>query len=95
MSDPKLPSTATDSLQEKNESADPLRTEVHRLWFEALGETADPTVGFLANGGDSFHAVLFATALFEATGQEIDYFDLLEADGAETVYRLVTASAGR
>ncbi|GAB2878825.1 hypothetical protein GCM10027074_53870 [Streptomyces deserti] len=51
------------------------------LWREILGPAADPLRGFLDNGGDSFHAVLLSTRLYEATGIEVDYLDVLTSDG--------------
>lgn len=71
---------------------DTLRKEIFRIWAEAFEDGGDPDLGFLENGGDSFQAVVLAGTLFEATGREVDYFDLLEADGAEAVHRLVMAA---
>ncbi|MFG3207090.1 phosphopantetheine-binding protein [Streptomyces sp. NPDC048192] len=50
------------------------------LWREILGPSADPTRSFLDNGGDSFHAVLLSTRLYEITGAEVDYLDVLTSD---------------
>jgi hypothetical protein len=47
------------------------------LWREILGPAAGPERSFLDNGGDSFHAVLLSTRLYEATGVEADYLDVL------------------
>ncbi|QEV21834.1 hypothetical protein CP975_33795 [Streptomyces alboniger] len=60
------------------------------LWTEILGPDADTGTGFLENGGDSFRAVLLTTRLYELTGSEIEYLDVLEADGAEAIARLLT-----
>ncbi|MFC5955286.1 phosphopantetheine-binding protein [Streptomyces pratens] len=60
------------------------------LWSEILGPDADTSTGFLENGGDSFRAVLLATRLYELTGREIEYLDVLEADEAGAIARLLT-----
>lgn len=60
------------------------------LWSEILGSDADTGTGFLENGGDSFRAVLLTTRLYELTGREIEYLDVLEADGAGAIARLLT-----
>ncbi|WP_158708884.1 hypothetical protein [Streptomyces sp. NRRL S-920] len=60
------------------------------LWTEILGPDADTGTGFLENGGDSFRAVLLTTRLYELTGREIEYLDVLEADGAKAIARLLT-----
>ncbi|MFF8309745.1 phosphopantetheine-binding protein [Streptomyces lydicus] len=61
------------------------------LWKEILGNSADPGKGFLENGGDSFRAVLLSSRLYELTGREVEYLDVLEADGAGAIARLLTA----
>jgi hypothetical protein len=60
------------------------------LWSEILGPDADTGTGFLENGGDSFRAVLLTTRLYELTGREVEYLDVLEADGAAAIARLLT-----
>jgi hypothetical protein len=49
-----------------------------QLWRDALGADADPTSSFLANGGDSFRAVVLSIAMLEA-GLDVDYLDVLQA----------------
>ncbi|MGV4927989.1 hypothetical protein K2224_39120 (plasmid) [Streptomyces sp. BHT-5-2] len=71
---------------------DELVQDVKALWLEVLGEGADLDCGFLENGGDSFRAVLFTARVFEVTGQEIDYLDVLETTGVEALCALVVAS---
>ncbi|MGI5479410.1 hypothetical protein [Streptomyces lavendofoliae] len=66
--------------------------DVRRLWFEILGGEAQTELGFLANGGDSFHAVLFASKLFDITGQEIDYLDIIDAQDLAAIERLISES---
>ncbi|MFE2156894.1 phosphopantetheine-binding protein [Streptomyces lydicus] len=61
------------------------------LWKEILGNDADLGKGFLENGGDSFRAVLLSSRLYELTGREVEYLDVLEADGAGAIARLLTA----
>ena len=58
------------------------------LWREILGPSADPSRSFLDNGGDSFHAVLLSTRLFETTGAEVDYLDVLTSDDLSTLLAL-------
>ncbi|KPC66483.1 hypothetical protein [Streptomyces chattanoogensis] len=77
----------------ENVAGEAMRQEIFRIWAEAFEGGGDPELSFLANGGDSFQAVVLAGTLFEATGREVDYFDLLEADGADTVHRLVMTAA--
>ncbi|MFG2395920.1 hypothetical protein [Streptomyces lydicus] len=62
-----------------------------KLWKEILGNSADLGKGFLENGGDSFRAVLLSSRLYELTGREVEYLDVLEADGAGAIARLLTA----
>ncbi|WP_327432557.1 phosphopantetheine-binding protein [Streptomyces sp. NBC_01236] len=61
------------------------------LWYESLGPDADISQGFIENGGDSFKAVLLAHQLFELTGEEIDYLDILEAPDAAALQGAVRA----
>jgi hypothetical protein len=61
------------------------------LWKEILGDGADIDSGFLENGGDSFRAVLLSSRIYELTGREVEYLDILEAEGADTIVRLLTA----
>ncbi|MGI5467555.1 hypothetical protein [Streptomyces sp. CA-132043] len=60
------------------------------LWLEILGPDADTGTGFLENGGDSFRAVLLTARLYELTGRQVEYLDVLEAGGAQTIARLLT-----
>ncbi|MEV8045535.1 phosphopantetheine-binding protein [Streptomyces griseoluteus] len=53
--------------------------ELAALWKEMLGDEADLNTGFIANGGDSLQAVLFADRVFRLTGRELDYLEILEA----------------
>ncbi|MER5268329.1 phosphopantetheine-binding protein [Actinosynnema sp. NPDC002837] len=62
------------------------------LWREVLGPATDPAVGFIEAGGDSFKAVLLATRVFEATGRDLDYLDVLQADGLDALRLLVTGA---
>ncbi|WP_196942977.1 acyl carrier protein [Streptomyces sclerotialus] len=66
---------------------------VLETWNEALGAGADPELSFLENGGDSFLAVKLSTALFQATGVEIDFIDILETDGVDGLRRLLDTKA--
>lgn len=59
------------------------------LWHAVLGPDADTGAGFLANGGTSYGAVRLATLIYEKTGREIDYLDILAAGGLEAVRELV------
>lgn len=77
--DPSLPSTENSADVAEN------------LWREILGAGADLGKGFLENGGDSFRAVLLTSRLYELTGREVEYLDVLEADGAGAIARLLTA----
>ncbi|MFE5030255.1 phosphopantetheine-binding protein [Streptomyces sp. NPDC056656] len=67
--------------------------DVKDLWLEVLGAEADFGSGFLENGGDSFRAVLFTARIFDVTGKEMDYLDVLEATGVEALCALVAGSA--
>jgi hypothetical protein len=58
------------------------------LWREILGPSADPSRTFLDNGGDSFHAVLLSTRLYEATGVDVDYLDVLTSNGLSALLAL-------
>ncbi len=69
--------------------------EVTALWKEILGAAADISSGFLENGGDSFSAVLLADRLYRLTGREIDYLDVLEADGSDAISRLLATDGSR
>ncbi len=77
--DPSLPSSENSAEVAEN------------LWKEILGNSADLGKGFLENGGDSFRAVLLSSRLYELTGREVEYLDVLEADGAGAIARLLTA----
>jgi hypothetical protein len=70
-----------------------LAREIQQIWTGVLGEHAEPGAGFLENGGDSFHAILMAARIYEVTGQEIDYLDVLEATGMDSVWDLVARAA--
>ncbi|MDQ0989118.1 phosphopantetheine-binding protein [Streptomyces sp. V3I7] len=63
--------------------------DVKAIWLEVLGAEADFDSGFLENGGDSFRAVLFTARVFEVTGQEMAYLDVLEATGVGALCALV------
>ncbi|MFG3114372.1 phosphopantetheine-binding protein [Streptomyces sp. NPDC048197] len=78
---------ADPSLPSSENSAD----VAENLWREILGAGADPAKGFLENGGDSFRAVLLTSRLYELTGREVEYLDVLEADGVGAVARLLAA----
>ncbi|MEE4418127.1 hypothetical protein [Streptomyces bugieae] len=77
--DPSLPSSENSAEVAEN------------LWREILGSGADLGKGFLENGGDSFRAVLLSSRLYELTGREVEYLDVLEADGAGAIARLLAA----
>ncbi|MER5883643.1 acyl carrier protein [Streptomyces sp. NPDC001941] len=62
------------------------------LWIEILGAEIDPARSFLDNGGDSFRAVQIVNRVFEETGRELDYLDVLEARSPDALGRLVAAS---
>ncbi|GAB7035674.1 hypothetical protein JCM4914_71350 [Streptomyces platensis subsp. malvinus] len=82
---------ADPSLPSAENSAD----VAENLWKEILGDGADLGKGFLENGGDSFRAVLLTSRLYELTGREVEYLDVLEADGAGAIARLLaTDGAG-
>ncbi|MGW7362889.1 acyl carrier protein [Streptomyces sp. NPDC054841] len=56
----------------------------------------DSDRGFLDNGGDSFRAVQIVNRIFEETGKEIDYLDVLEAQSPGALSRLLaSAPSGR
>ncbi|MCX5403584.1 phosphopantetheine-binding protein [Streptomyces sp. NBC_00335] len=59
------------------------------LWREILGPEANIGTGFLENGGDSFRAVLLVGRIYELTGREIDYLDVLQATEADAIARLI------
>ncbi|MFF7476190.1 phosphopantetheine-binding protein [Streptomyces sp. NPDC008092] len=65
--------------------------ELAALWKEMLGDEADLNTGFIANGGDSLKAVLLADRIFKATGQELDYLEILEAPDAAALFDAVLA----
>ncbi|MFE9766039.1 acyl carrier protein [Streptomyces sp. NPDC005808] len=65
--------------------------ELTALWKEMLGDESDLNTGFIANGGDSLKAVLFADRIFKSTGQELDYLEILEAPDAATLFQAVLA----
>lgn len=65
--------------------------ELAGLWKEMLGDEADVNTGFIANGGDSLKAVLFADRVFRLTGRELDYLEILEAPDAATLAASVLA----
>ncbi|MBW4718334.1 phosphopantetheine-binding protein [Saccharothrix obliqua] len=69
--------------------------QLRALWREVLGPDADPAAGFINSGGDSFKAVLLATRVFETTGRDLDYLDVLEADGLDALRALVARTAPR
>ncbi|WP_406466483.1 acyl carrier protein [Streptomyces hirsutus] len=69
-------------------------SRVLAIWNEVLGPGTDPDLGFLANGGDSFRAVTLSVKLFEETGVEIDFLDILESDNAHAIHRLVQSGSG-
>jgi len=59
------------------------------LWREVLGEHADPSLSFIANGGDSFRAVLVSVRAFELWQVDLDYLDVLEAPNAVALTGMV------
>jgi acyl carrier protein len=68
---------------------EPYGPEVWEIWTEVLGADIDPELGFLANGGDSFRAVQLVGRLFDVTGHEVDYLDVLEAGSVRAVVALL------
>jgi aryl carrier-like protein len=63
------------------------------IWTEVLGAGADPDLGFLENGGDSFRALTLSNRIFQETGIEIDFLDILEAEGAHAIHSLLASAA--
>lgn len=63
------------------------------LWTEVIGMEIDPQKGFLENGGDSFGAVRLVNRVFEETGYELDYLDVLEAASLDALCRVLPAPA--
>lgn len=66
-----------------------LSATVARLWQEVLGTDAELGSPFVAAGGDSFRAVVLTLRVYEELGCEIDYLDVLTADGTDDVVRAV------
>lgn len=65
-------------------------------WEGILGPGSDPALGFLDNGGDSFKAVTLSARLFELTGIEVDFMDVLEVmsiDGLRSLFDTLSDSA--
>ena len=89
-----LPSTSSweDELNTEDSpgplSPRPPSSVTQALWREILGPSADPSRSFLDNGGDSFHAVLFSTRLYETIGAEVDYLDVLTSDDLSALVAL-------
>ncbi|MEU7576190.1 phosphopantetheine-binding protein [Streptomyces sp. NPDC041068] len=67
--------------------------QVLQLWNETLGAGADPAIGFLENGGDSFKAVTLSTQLFESTGKDIGFLDILETSDLDALRTLLDDAA--
>ncbi|MBB5953684.1 hypothetical protein FHS29_000254 [Saccharothrix tamanrassetensis] len=65
---------------------------LRELWQEVLGAEARFDASFLANGGDSFKATVFAVQVFENHAREVDYLDVLEAADFPAVQRIVASS---
>ncbi len=65
------------------------REEVGRLWDKALEGQSDRSLGFIANGGDSFQATVLATLVFEHFGVELDYLDVLQAESCSDLCALL------
>jgi hypothetical protein len=59
------------------------------LWREVLGGNVNPSISFIANGGDSFQAVLVSVRAFELWHVDLDYLDVLEAPNATALTDLM------
>ena len=53
---------------------------VAKLWAEALEAGSRPNESFIANGGDSFQAVVLSARLHEELAIDVDYLTILESE---------------
>ncbi len=76
------------------QNSDPASTgdRISAMWAEVLGAGADPSLGFLENGGDSFRALTLADKIFQETGIEIDFLDILESKGVDSMQNLLRSA---
>jgi acyl carrier protein len=69
------------------------KDRISAMWAEVLGAGADPDLGFLENGGDSFRALTLSDKIFQETGIEIDFLDVLESKGVDSMHSLLKSAA--
>lgn len=63
--------------------------QILKLWNDTLGPGTDPGLGFLENGGDSFKAVTLSARLYELTGKDISFLDIIESPGPDALRTLL------
>ncbi|MCX4972728.1 MULTISPECIES: phosphopantetheine-binding protein [unclassified Streptomyces] len=64
---------------------------VRRIFADVLGVEIREDSSFLAQGGDSFHAVLVVARIEDDWGLEADFTDVLQSTPGELARALATA----